>query len=414
MIEKVVVALFIIFISIASAQGWGAIEPSPESDRINARAGASASISASVSELKEILQQEKPQYELREASRRSLIEELDSINSDQNRVRERISEIRLNHRELAMAYDNLSMEFQKQQDAQRIEKNRLVGLARFLYKVKKDGFLRFVARGENLAHLAGRIRILYRTFRSHAELTQKLDERAGRLKSSQDRIATVHSELEKVLRELAEQEQLLGGYLQRKRQMISHILEKQSAYERAVREYRRLSSELAQLFSGFDSARTAGNSTGSPSGRTTTGTSQRPKKQSLPLPVATGKIIRGFGKDVHAQFGTVVFHKGIEIGAEHNAPVGAVFGGWVEFSGWLKGLGNVLILNHGGGLYSLCGHLFKATKEKGDAVVQGETIGYVGDTGNVERASLYFEIRENGKAVNPLAYFTSETLKGVL
>ena len=106
----------------------------------------------------------------------------------------------------------------------------------------------------------------------------------------------------------------------------------------------------------------------------------------------------------------IVNQKGIEIEAEHNTPVTAILPGVVEYEGWVKGLGNILIVHHGGGFYSLSAHLFKSLKMQGAKVQQGETIGFVGDTGNSEKPSLYFEIRENGKAVDPLMYFSPRAI----
>jgi septal ring factor EnvC (AmiA/AmiB activator) len=69
----------------------------------------------------------------------------------------------------------------------------------------------------------------------------------------------------------------------------------------------------------------------------------------------------------------------------------------------------VAILHHGSGLYTLNAHLFKVAKNVGSRVEQGEVIGTVGDTGTNESPSLYFEVREKGKAVDPMAYFAPGT-----
>jgi murein DD-endopeptidase MepM/ murein hydrolase activator NlpD len=126
-----------------------------------------------------------------------------------------------------------------------------------------------------------------------------------------------------------------------------------------------------------------------------------------------GRLVKAFGKSVHPKFGTVTFHKGVEIEAEHNSPVHAVMDGVVEFEGWVRGLGNVLILHHGGGFYSLHAHLFKTLLAQGAVVKQGESLGLVGDTGNSEKPSLYFELRKNGKAVDPTLYFTKLAMKSL-
>ncbi|NBX81613.1 M23 family metallopeptidase, partial [bacterium] len=91
----------------------------------------------------------------------------------------------------------------------------------------------------------------------------------------------------------------------------------------------------------------------------------------------------------------------------------SILPGAVEFAGWLRGLGNVMILHHGQGLYTLSAHLFKFNKQVGEAVEQNEVIGFVGDTGNREKPSLYFEVRSQGKAVDPMAYLNPQSISRI-
>jgi septal ring factor EnvC (AmiA/AmiB activator) len=76
-------------------------------------------------------------------------------------------------------------------------------------------------------------------------------------------------------------------------------------------------------------------------------------------------------------------------------------GGTVAYAGWLRGYGNLLIVDHGGGYHSLMAHLSTLTPAVGATVAAGEVVGAVGDTGSLKGAYLYFEIRRGGQAVDP-------------
>jgi septal ring factor EnvC (AmiA/AmiB activator) len=123
-------------------------------------------------------------------------------------------------------------------------------------------------------------------------------------------------------------------------------------------------------------------------------------KGSLPFP-AQGPIEVGFGRVVNPRFNTVTVQKGVDIRAPAGTPVKAVAEGTVAYAGWLRGYGNLLILDHGGGYHSLVAHLSSVTPEVGATVAAGELVGEVGDTGSLKGAYLYFEIRRGGQAVDP-------------
>jgi septal ring factor EnvC (AmiA/AmiB activator) len=72
--------------------------------------------------------------------------------------------------------------------------------------------------------------------------------------------------------------------------------------------------------------------------------------------------------------------------------------------GWLKGYGQVMIIGHGGGFYTLFGHLFRVLKERGSKVIEGEVVALVGDSGIDGQAGLYFEVRESGVPRDPMTW----------
>jgi septal ring factor EnvC (AmiA/AmiB activator) len=120
----------------------------------------------------------------------------------------------------------------------------------------------------------------------------------------------------------------------------------------------------------------------------------------LPLP-APGRIEAGFGKVLEPHFNTVTLRRGIDIRAPAGTPVRAVASGSVAWTGWLRGYGNVVILDHGDGYHSVVAHLAEVMRTPGAHVFEGEVLGTVGDTGSLQGAVLYFELRRQGLALDP-------------
>jgi septal ring factor EnvC (AmiA/AmiB activator) len=121
----------------------------------------------------------------------------------------------------------------------------------------------------------------------------------------------------------------------------------------------------------------------------------------IPWPVS-GKIISFFGKNKSSQFKMVVDNSGIQINAAQGTPFRAVSGGTVRFADWFKGYGKLVILDHGGGYYSLYAQASELSVSEGQTVAAGQILGTVGDTGSLVGSSLYFEIRKNGVPQDPL------------
>jgi murein DD-endopeptidase MepM/ murein hydrolase activator NlpD len=120
----------------------------------------------------------------------------------------------------------------------------------------------------------------------------------------------------------------------------------------------------------------------------------------LPWPTE-GRIIAAFGAQVHPRFGTRTFRNGVDIEANEGRDVAAVYAGHVIYTGWFKGYGNLIILDHDNEYYTLYAHMADIGVKEGDDVRQGQRLGTVGDTGSLEGPRLYFEVRYQGKPQDP-------------
>jgi murein DD-endopeptidase MepM/ murein hydrolase activator NlpD len=97
-------------------------------------------------------------------------------------------------------------------------------------------------------------------------------------------------------------------------------------------------------------------------------------------------------------------HEGIDIGVPTGTPIHAAAAGTVIYAGWEGGYGNLVVIDHGGGLATAYGHQSQIASSVGQHVEQGQVIGYVGCTGHCFGPHLHFEVRINGTPVDPLRY----------
>jgi len=116
---------------------------------------------------------------------------------------------------------------------------------------------------------------------------------------------------------------------------------------------------------------------------------------------AKGAIRGRFGKVLDDEYLTETFRNGIEIAASPGDSVRAVARGQVRFAGWFRGYGKIVIVDHGGGYFTVSGHLADIFVGVGDVVDEGDTLGSVGDTGSLRGAGLYFELRSGGQPLDP-------------
>jgi murein hydrolase activator len=134
------------------------------------------------------------------------------------------------------------------------------------------------------------------------------------------------------------------------------------------------------------------------------------KKGRLALPVK-GKILNKFGRKKDKQYGSFIVHNGINIKTRTGTPVRSIFNGKVLYTGELDGYGNLVIIGHGKDFHSLYGHLDRIDAKPNQVVHIGDIIGLSGDTGSLVGETLYLEMREKGKPIEPVHWFKTAIRK---
>lgn len=134
---------------------------------------------------------------------------------------------------------------------------------------------------------------------------------------------------------------------------------------------------------------------------------QQGEAWALPLHQTAAEISSPYGVRKDPFTGRLDFHDGIDFAAASGTPIYAAKSGTVSFSGWKPGYGQVVMLQHEGGLATLYAHTSKNLVKTGEQVDENTIIGRVGSTGRSTGAHLHFETHLNGCTVNPAPYLAT-------
>lgn len=124
-------------------------------------------------------------------------------------------------------------------------------------------------------------------------------------------------------------------------------------------------------------------------------------------PVDAATFTSGFGVRSDPFRGLVAMHAGVDLAAPIGTPIYATADGIVGRAGWTGGYGNLVELEHGRGIATRYGHLSQILVHPGQRVRRGELIAKMGSTGRSTGSHLHYEVRIDGRAVNPVPYLES-------
>ena len=209
-----------------------------------------------------------------------------------------------------------------------------------------------------------------------AQLKYKIEERKRNIAHS---IKTINYQQQTIQKEIAQNEN-----------MIHKLRTDRVAYEKAEKELEKQSASIGTMIN-----------------RTTNSKDDIKVASGFIKPIA-GRITSPFGYRTHPIFNSRSFHSGVDIGGQFRGEVHASNSGKVIYTGWYGGYGKVVIIDHGQvngkPTTTLYAHLDSISTTNGAYVTKGQTIGREGTTGYSTGPHCNFEVRVNGKPVNPLNY----------
>jgi septal ring factor EnvC (AmiA/AmiB activator) len=234
----------------------------------------------------------------------------------------------------------------------------------------------------------------------------------AKLADEGQRQARVQTELARKKDQLDEQQRAIGlaqaavrQEAEKKKVLLASLSREKDTRLRALKQMEAAAQRLQKMMDEI-ARRSAIRSRESPP-EPSTGVGLDAMRGRLDWPVR-GQVIAPFGKFKHPEFAVDVVRKGLDIEAPLGEGIHAVEKGRVVYADRFSGYGRMVIVDHGERYYTIYGHLSEILKKTGDEVRRGEVLGRLGDSDSSGGATLYFELRKDGRSLDPAPWFKKQ------
>jgi len=341
------------------------------------------------------LSHEKEQFLEFDQKEKGLLDQLSAIEKEVNEKRMILRQL---DEDIQTAEEELEKQREKLKNIE-ISYNRMKGLLNkrlsAFYKYAGRGYLRVFTDANDLSQLNHMIKYLTVILDKDLMLIRQASKEHQDYKQQ---VSVVEKKI-KTISDIKEEESQnissLKVEVEKKVVLLSRVHKEKEFYETAVIELGSAAEGLKNTITDLDNRenKKKEKTTALPSGFAAL-------KGKLPLPVK-GKIFKG-----NRQSGGKILNslKGVYISGSFGADVKSIYQGRVDYSGQLKGYGQVIVINHGERFFTISAYLARRNKNEGEIVEKGETIGVVGEAGLLAGPALYFEMRKGEMILDPLKW----------
>ena len=317
-------------------------------------------------------------HEFRDSTRR--------LRGERDSVRREIAEKRARLKELNRELEGLQALLSRRLEA--------------LYKFGRQAYLEFMVSARDLADLQHRWIYLRDIAEQDQQILRRLQQRKTEVEELGKALSQREGRLNRLVADIDQQQENMEDVRRQRVALLQDVHNQEQVYQRYLQELMGVARELDAKIRGLQEQ---GERTSEPRLPAKAGGFAN-QRGVLPYPVR-GEVVGRFGVTQQQVFGTKFRRNGIDIATQPSSPVAAVFPGQVLYCGWIKGYGNVIIIDHGDKYYTLSAQLGEIAKKVGERVEAGEIIGYAGYAPVQNQSGrVYFEIRFQGQALDPLAW----------
>ena len=267
---------------------------------------------------------------------------------------------------------------------------------RDVYMHQRTAYLAVLINSDSFSDFLNRYKYIKDILSIDVRIINDIQEKSHSLEEKKNRLEERKEILRLLKEEVKKEKESIAYSIEAKKAIINKIDTQKEAYLKSLEELKQSSGEIKNIIEKLH--------------QETLQSRQKDdreipilkaKKGILALPLQ-GKIIASYGKQENAGFNTYTFNSGIDISAPMGEVIRSAGAGEVIYTGWIKGYGQIIIINHGGRMSTLYAHLLKTIIKCGEKVKKGQIIGQVGDSGGVSSPRLHFEVRTEGKPTNPM------------
>lgn len=298
----------------------------------------------------------------------------------QKTLNEAKGRVTFNEKEITeLKKDYIEAEYQIKKRSKEI-KQRIIEI----YKSGSGGILDILFASKSMADFVNRTYYFGRIIAHDAELINSIRQQVEIIKRTKQQLLLANREIKDSLKVIEAEKQDIARSSTEKERVYQYLRSRRQEYERRVRQLEASSFAIEKFIKSRGVSRTV--STG---------------RLSWPI---IGRIVSRFGYRRHPIWGGFHFHSGVDIASPYGKPIVSADSGEVIFSGWWDGYGKAVVIDHGRSYTTVYGHMSRVYVQVGQAVSKAQVIGLVGSTGFSTGPHLHFEIRINGRPVDPLAY----------
>lgn len=283
-----------------------------------------------------------------------------------------------------------------------LEKRREVLKARVrdIYKRGKINTFELIFTSTSFADLSQRVKYMSVIAKQDKRLYDKVKKLQTILSQRMKDIKASSEELKKVQGEVEQEKSRQQAEVEAKKSFLKKISSEQQKQTSIENELKKSEESLQYLINKLRVAQKKIDKKRD----VKDGTHYFDKNKGKVMWPASGKVLSSFGTVRHPKYQTKTLNNGIDISVAVGDPIYAVYDGDVIYADKFLGYGNVIMVDHGNGYYTLYSHLSSVDVVLNQPVLMGEVIGKGGDTGSLSGPMLHFEIRKDGKPLNPANY----------
>jgi len=336
----------------------------------------------------------------------SVLQTLSKIQTD---LEKRRKELSLATTKLASLADELraqESEAERLGDSIAARRDILQKRAAALYRWQKGGSPLMILNGAvSLSSFLHRRKYLSTAISFDRELLANLQEESQHQEILRERLARKQVELSEQKKTLSLAQASVRQEAEKEKLLLASLRREKTTRLRALREMEAAAQRLEKMMDEI--ARRSMIKPKQPPSAPSTGVGLEALRGKLDWPVH-GSVSAPFGKYKHPEFAGEIFRKGIDIDAPIGEEIRAVEKGTVVYADRFSGYGKMVIVDHGERYYTIYGHLSEIIKKSGDEVRRGEVVGRAGDSDSLAGSKLYFEMRKDGRSLDPVPWFKKQ------